>query len=201
MFFDIEEDDVVLDLGVNIGAFSVLAINKKCKKVIGYECEKSNFDLAIKNILHQKGDTEINLYNRGVSQLEQDISLFLCNTEYNNYRHSIIVHKTTMKRKSVMVHCDSMKKVIHQNPDITFIKMDIEGAEIDILENIDEWYNPNITKLAFEWSFDFDPSIERFNKMKEGLKKYFSIIHHRKIPPDMKENLTYPQCLFILCKK
>ena len=53
-----------------------------------------------------------------------------------------------MKRKTIPVHCDSMRKVIHQNPDITFIKMDIEGSEMDILESVDEWYNENIKKLA-----------------------------------------------------
>lgn len=42
-------DDVCLDIGLNIGVFSVIA-SEKCKYVYSYEPEPENFQLAIKNV-------------------------------------------------------------------------------------------------------------------------------------------------------
>jgi len=49
----------------------------------------------------------------------------------------------------------------------TGAKMDIEGAEIEILERKDF---PRFKKLAFEYHFQVDPSLERFHAIMDRLK-------------------------------
>ena len=195
--FDFDKEDVWLDGGVNIGAFTVLCMNYNVKKVYGYETEKSNYDIANKNIKIQESHTEVKIFNKGLSTKDEELDLYLCNTEYNKYRHSVIKHKTTENRKTVRVQCIDIEKVLSEYSDINSIKLDIEGAEMDIIEKVD-FKKYGINKLVFEWSFDFDPSLERFKKMVTKLKEQFNVVHHRKLPSG-KLWVHYPMCLNVYC--
>ena len=153
----------------------------------------------------QKSTTQVALFNKGVSLNNKVVKLYLCNTEYNNYRHSIIEHKITSNRKNTVdVECVALKDILHRNPDIDCIKMDIEGAEIELIENVDLWITPNIKKLVFEWSFDFNTSTTFFLKCMKGLEKHFKLVSFRKLPHTkegvLKEHhLHYPQCHNVFC--
>jgi len=53
------------------------------------------------------------------------------------------------------------------------VKMDIEGAEMPILEAL---AGEPVHRLVFEWSFDIDPSIERFWAVQATLEATYSNI-------------------------
>lgn len=195
--FDFQESDVWLDGGVNIGAFTVLAMNYNVSGIYGYECEKSNYEIAVKNTMIQESNTFVRLFNKGLSTVDKEFDLYLCNTSYNKYRHSIIKHKTTEKRKTIKIKCLDISKVLSRYPDINAIKLDIEGSEFEILEQVD-FKKFGINKLVSEWSFDFDPSLDRFKKMVIRLKKHFRVVHHRKLPRGEKW-IHYPMCINIYC--
>ena len=196
--FGFDESDVWLDLGMNIGAFTCLVMNWNVKKVVSLEPEKSNFDLAIKNIFLQKNSkTKNTLINKAVSLKGGNTKLYLCKSNYNKYRHTIVETKRTLKWKSIDIESVSLKDLLHSYPDVNCIKMDIEGAEFDIME---QYEFKNINKLVVEWSFDFDYSVKRFKDVVELMKKYFNVVHYRKILA--KEGLEnyYPKCIVLFCK-
>lgn len=47
---NIEEGDIVLDAGANVGIFTQYALDRGASKVIAYECEESNFQYYNENI-------------------------------------------------------------------------------------------------------------------------------------------------------
>ena len=47
--------------------------------------------------------------------------------------------------------------------------MDIEGAEMEILEKMDNYPK----KMVFEWSFDIDPSLTRYRKLLKKMKSSY----------------------------
>ena len=54
--------------------------------------------------------------------------------------------------------------------DITFVKMDCEGAELDILPDVKCWRN--VEKLVFEYSFTKQKSMSIFWGTLETLRKH-----------------------------
>ena len=81
--------------------------------------------------------------------------------------------------------------------------MDIEGAEIEILEDIPLSYfsKVNLKKLVFEYSFDVDPSIPRFLSIIDKLSGYFSNIHYDKVKKEEKEYKYFPAMTIVYCLK
>ena len=152
-----------LDLGGNIGTFAVLA-GKQCKKVYSFEPEPDNFKLLKKNIKVNKLKN-VQAFHSAVTQSGTQQQLYLRNGIYNKYQHTMIPSK---KNHSINVNNAAFQDIISKYTDINCIKLDIEGSEMDILEN-NEFKNINI--IVFEWSFRFDKSTERLQKVIEKLQK------------------------------
>lgn len=79
--------------------------------------------------------------------------------------------------------------------------MDIEGAEINLLENLNNNDLKYIDKMVFEYSFNVDKSIPRFLKIIDKLKKSFSFIHYDKVKSNELEYNYFPACTLVFCKK
>ena len=195
--FFIEENEKWLDLGGNIGTFSLLCLARNAK-VISYEPEKENFNLMKKNIkLNFPSTNNVKFVNEAVGIKTGKTELYLCKGDYNKYRHTIYKKKG---RDSITIPIKSIKSVLSKTR-VNCIKMDIEGAEIDILEFLtpSDYKKYGIKKMVFEYSFDIDNSIPRFLKIMKNLKKYFKNVHWTKV----KENeLTYdyfPAATLVFC--
>ena len=83
--------------------------------------------------------------------------------------------------------------------DIYGIKIDIEGSEIGLLENITQ-IPTTLQCLVIEWSFDFCPDLYRFRKVVERLKTWFTV-EHRNINTMEKKYEFYPPCILIFCAR
>ena len=70
--------------------------------------------------------------------------------------------------KGIKVDCVKFDDVV---PDGVCIKIDIEGAEMPILETT----NRRFKKMVFEWSFDIDDSLFRFWNIIEKLETIYKI--------------------------
>ena len=81
--------------------------------------------------------------------------------------------------------------------------MDIEGAEIDLLEYLTaaDYRKAGVKKLVYEYSFDIDPSIPRFMKIINQLKKYFTTVHFTKVNPNEAEYRHFPAATMVYCMK
>jgi len=73
-------------------------------------------------------------------------------------------------RRLVKVHCFSLSEIISSvHEAITGIKIDIEGSEIGILENLRDILS-SLKYLVFEYSFGFSRSLGRFKTIIKRLQ-------------------------------
>ena len=176
--FIIEPTDVWLDLGGNIGTFALLALSYGAS-VVSVEPEPENFMLLETNVMMNfPKKNKINLCPVGVAPSKGTMNLYLCNGDYNKYRHSMCLTKKRKHIKVPVVALSQLWKLTVQNKPINAIKMDIEGMEIELLEKFGDKMQ-HIQKLVFEYTFDADPSIARFLSIIDILKKSFKQIRWR----------------------
>jgi FkbM family methyltransferase len=194
--FGIEPMDVWLDCGANIGTFSLLCLSKKAK-VIAFEPEPENFSILDKNIRLNDFQKNAKIFPYGIFLENKSLPLYLCKGNYNKYRHTLFPKRG---RSAIYIRVKSISEVLQKYP-INCIKMDIEGAEIEILEHLKPSDYQKINKMVFEYSFDIDKSIPRFMKIINHLKTIFILVHYDKVNPNESEYNYFPASTLVFCKK
>lgn len=167
-----DEFDTILDLGANIGLFSILyAIKNPGKKIIAIEPEKGNFSLLQKNT---KKYQNIICLQQGVWYRDAYCKVY-------PGRVIVPISKTRSEGSFYIGECaetdingipaQSIETIIAKyNATNCFIKMDIEGAEQEIFELGDLKWLDNCYLLVTEthgWLFKNDMDTMIINKMQE----------------------------------
>jgi len=195
--FFINTNEIWLDLGANIGTFSLLCLARGAK-VIAFEPEPENFALLNQN-LQANFSKNFKTLQQAVGTVQGVLPLYICKGEYNKYRHTLVPIRG---RSTINVPVQPILKVLAKyKPNC--IKMDIEGAEIQILESLtpNDYAKANIKKLVFEYSFDIDRSIPRFLSIINNLRKYFSRVHYDKVKENEEYYNYFPACTNVFCVK
>jgi FkbM family methyltransferase len=176
----LSKDDVVLDLGGNIGAFTC-DIFDKVKQVITFEPEDVNFEFLSTNCAENKCENVI-LYKKAVVGNDDKVrDFYLGKVPY--YYSFLVKHN----RKRVPVECININDVIKQyNP--TKMKVDIEGSEWEVLTSCTDF--GRVDQIIFEYNFDMNQDLKsgfkRFKILTEHLRKHkFDV---RELERDMKQN-------------
>lgn len=186
-----------VDLGANIGTFAILAASHG-RRVHAFEPEKQNYAMAKANARLNNVEDLITFHQKAVVPRtfnEKTTSLYLCNGTKNKYRHSTEWGYPGRVRRIETTQCCTLRDVFRYFPEATGMKMDIEGAEIGILENLHS-IPRSLKYLVFEYSFDFCRSVGRFHAIVRRLSTWF-YIEHKRIEGDDKGNYNYypPACI------
>lgn len=140
----VNENDVVVDIGANCGAFTCSILEKNPKKVYCIEPDPTCFDCLRKNILKYSNDTQdFRLINRSIGNFDHDMT---------------IKFKTLLEQHSI-THID-------------FLKVDCEGGEFSIFteENYDFITN-NVKNISCEFHItNHNNSVQNFIYFRD---KYF----------------------------
>lgn len=185
----IEPEDEWLDLGANIGAFSVMAAYLGAR-VIAYEPDPDSFELLKKNLKLNGMEKKVQAYNVAVTGDNQKSAWFSVSERNRNYWRNSLVKQWAGSRM-IRVDCVNFDKVYRSS---LCVKMDIEGSEMAILEK----FPAPCRKLIFEWSFDIDPSIPRLKAVLVELKKLFPEVQHAKMP-SVPEWKFFPAATMVYC--
>lgn len=182
-----------LDIGCNIGAFAVWAASFGAT-VNAYEPDPENAELARHNI-------QINGLSRYATVHEIALTAddkigaanFYRNTARGNlWRNSLYKEWRGGETITVPTHpIDELwTKEVH-------IKLDAEGVEMPILER---YAATPVKRLVFEWSFDIDPSITRYNAVIDTLSKHYRV-RSAKLNPgfDTWQPEWFPPCRTVWC--
>ncbi len=166
--FKIESGETWLDLGGNIGAFTVLAASRR-NKVITYEPDPLNVMMIRQNLA--MNNLEAQIKSRAIVHDDQLAATLNLWPKGQSWRNSIVRDKKGTQPITVL--CDNFYKIAQ--PDFC-VKMDIEGCEINILENWPDGFR--VKKLVFEYSFDVDPNVKRLRAILDKLKKSFKTVYY-----------------------
>jgi FkbM family methyltransferase len=150
-----------MDCGGNVGAFTLLACSKGAEVTV-YEPDPYNCQMIAENLKlngFKATIKEVALVHNDVKEL----ILFIGNNN-NVWRNSIV---KKWNNKGIKVKCINFDE---EAKDFDCCKMDIEGAEMLILENTKKVFS----KLVYEWSFDIDDNLSRFWSIIEKQKNQYS---------------------------
>lgn len=135
-FYRIRKSDVIVDAGAFVGMFAVKAAKKVGSKgkVIAIEPEKENLRFLKKNIEENKLENVI-VIEKGLWSRKERRKLYL------GYRSSAsLVYPS---KKFIEVEVDALDSIISELnlENVDFIKMDVEGAEIEALKGASKILN------------------------------------------------------------
>jgi FkbM family methyltransferase len=188
----INENESWMDCGGNVGSFALMACSKGAKVTI-YEPDPYNCEMIEKNLKLNNFQADI----KQVALVHNDIKeavLFIGN---NNavWRNSIV---KKWNDKGIKVPCINFDQ---EAKNFDCCKMDIEGAEMLILENTNKVFE----KLVYEWSLDIDRNINRLRSLiKKQENLYKRVIEDGsilKLPDESLPRNIARACTNIFCYK
>ena len=186
--FRIQPGEHWLDLGGNVGAFSLIAISKGATLDV-YEPDPFSCKMIEKNLKANKFDANI-IQKAIVANDKKRMTMFVGNN-MNVWRNSL--YKDWGNEKFT-VDCIHYREVISESSNV---KMDIEGAEMEILESMQSFPK----RMVFEWSFDVDPSLTRYRKILQKMRKHYNFVRGSQFDLSVEEwpKSWFPPCTNVYC--
>jgi FkbM family methyltransferase len=170
--FTPKEGDVVIDIGAHIGLYTIISSKQagNTGKVVAIEADPDNFELLKRNIALNNltnvlplnyavfsTKTKIKLYEQSASAKYNSVMLTRANTKNENYAE---------------VNADTLDNILKQNGvnQVDWIKIDVEGAEFEVLKGSIETLSSKNMSLLVEIHNINDPS--HYNNVIELLKHH-----------------------------
>ncbi len=176
--FEIRETDTVIDIGAHVGLFTLYA-SQFCNrgKIFSYEPMKENYKILVDNV---KNNNLVNIktFNLAVSN-SQSVKLYINDDESG---HSMFSKSSNF----ITVKSISLEDIFNQNniQECNFLKLDCEGAEYEIIENLPAEFFEKIEKIVIEYHMA-DSHPELLSKMKKDLENRNYKIKTKKLFSDI----------------
>jgi len=151
-------NSTVIDIGANIGVYSLYASQAQGTKVYAFEPMPKNFTMLQQNIKQNGLEKQIFAFPMAVSGKKETRELFLGSSP----AHSFLPMKEAPfhakfenpePQDSIQVPCISLQDVFdtYHIDTCDVLKLDCEGAEYDILYNISAEYYNRIAQIRMEY--------------------------------------------------
>ncbi len=136
----LSSSDVVLDLGAHIGSFAISCLERGCGRVLCYEPDPDNFKLLEKNL--EEFRDRVQLYNLAVTGKGGKVKFF-------NSGQATACHHVS-ENGQLELDSVSLNSILDSNPFLKILKIDIEGAELEVLRNTDPSLFKEIEEVCLE---------------------------------------------------
>lgn len=137
-FTHLKEGDIVIDIGAHIGLFTVKAakIVGNNGKVIAIEPEPENLEILKKN-MELNNLKNVVVVNKGIWSSKKHLKML--KGQYNR-SHSFIDDHPEKTSEELILQVDSLDNILMELDikAVDFVKMDIEGSEIEALNGMEE---------------------------------------------------------------
>lgn len=184
---EIKKGDIVLDIGANIGYYTLIFAKLVSEegKVYAFEPDPNNFALLKKNV-EINGYKNVVLVQKAVSNKTGNLRLYLSKDNLADHR----IYNSHDERRFVEIEAVRLDDFFkNYNGKIDFIKMDIEGSEGGAIQGMFELLEKNNVKIITEFwpsglkRFGMDPGEYLKLLIKIGFKLYEVNESEKKIKP------------------
>ncbi len=153
--FEVEENEVVMDVGASIGPWSYLLKDRNVKHLYVIEPSRTQTNTLLKNI-----DT---IPYTHIPYVISDNDLVIAESFGDSTNHEVIKSKKFMQ----VIEENNIEK-------IDFLKTDCEGGEYEIfsIENIC-WLKENMKKCSGEWHLNKPKSKKQFREFRDVFLRIF----------------------------
>jgi|TARA_B110000908_G_scaffold136268_1_gene161400 FkbM family methyltransferase len=153
--FQVEENDIVMDVGASIGPFPYSLKDRNIKHLYVIEPSKAQIGILSNNI---KG-----IPNTIIPYVINDKDLFIHETFGSSTNQELVKSKKFMQ----VIKENNIEK-------IDFLKTDCEGGEYEIfsIENIC-WLKDNVGKCAGEWHLNNPETKQKFREFRDVFLRVF----------------------------
>lgn len=158
--YELDKMETVFDIGANSGLFSLLAIKKGAKKVYAFEPNQEsliNLNEIVKGL-------NVEVVDKAVYTKDEDLVFYIDpnNTTIGSISEDHIKNNGS-KVEKITVPAVSLKTFFEQNniDRLSLLKMDIEGAEYDIIENLEQEVFDKIDNFLIEYHDNYDNRVEK----------------------------------------
>ena len=176
----LEKDSILIDVGANIGIYTIPCALFHVKKVIAIEHEIRNYNMLLSNLdLNQISNDVVEALPLAVSTeyaetftkifLSQDIQGGSCHQVGRNQDY--LLRKTTISnRKSRSVYCISLASIVsqaatnHSGP--IHIKVDVDGIEEDVCQSL---FDSKMINRISSLQVELNPKIPHHTSLIEKL--------------------------------
>jgi len=156
-YYKLTDNDVVIDVGAHVGIFTLKA-TQEAKLVIAVEPEPHNYRLLKYNVTMNNISNAICL-NTALANFNGYIDLYI---DRNSLGHSVVpeLRKRFVSKRKIRVKAmklDSLVKELGLEK-VDFIKIDVEGAELNVLEGALETlrsFNPFLSIAAYHYKDEY----------------------------------------------
>jgi FkbM family methyltransferase len=196
----LKEGDIFIDIGSNIGMFSLTAsdlVGSK-GKILAFEPTPSTYERLLENI-RINGYTNINAFNLGLSNKNGILDFNISNNGYDAW-NSMVQQEHLENGIQIQVEVKALDSLIEENSlsTINLIKIDVEGWEKFVLEGSINLLNRSdspVILVEFTETTAFNAGYylgELFDFMKTfGYNWYSYDVENNKLNPEIKK-LHYP---------
>lgn len=135
---------VVFDVGCNIGLFSCLAASRGADRVVSFEPEPSNYELAKQNIESNGFGDIVELHPFGLGA-----EVGLTKLVYGHGNSFVPAEGRDISGLELVdIHLELMDDFLH-GQEVSFLKMDIEGSETSVIPG-SQYFKTNVLEFAME---------------------------------------------------
>jgi len=171
----ISPNDIVYDLGANIGAFTKWATLFNPKSVYSFEPTPSLYSDLLKTFEY---DSSVHIFDLAITDQKKPINFYSFientgNTASETPMENIIQEKF---KGIIEVQGINLEEYVIENmlPLPTILKVDIEGSEYDFIEHTSDAFFANVTQMIIEFHHNFDGTtkLEEINKI---IKRFLNL--------------------------
>lgn len=170
------KDSVLLDIGANVGMYTVIAAKIYKAKVFAFEPEPINYSILIKNIILNDLSDLVSSYPAGISDLDGFTNFYIQDNRAggsNNTINQPLNFELKEMQYKHKISCISYKlNTLLKNKYIsqpTHIKIDVDGLEYLIIENGLDAIKSSILKSLI---IEINPNLKQHLDMIDLLDKY-----------------------------
>lgn len=156
----IDTSGVVVDAGANVGFFTLYAKEKGARRVYSIEPDPMPFFYLEKNF---EKDSSIILINKAMNHTSESLNFDV--SLDGSVGSTSSVHSKMQNAFSITVESITVENILSVESEINLLKLDIEGSEFDVIDNISDEHFKRINQLFIEFHYSPKPIVDKLKSI------------------------------------